>query len=654
MPSKRRRLQSIAGLGGISDSGLVRLAAHFRAEPSLLEEVSSRQKVERATADILEPVLQSDALPLAGGREFEWWHASPQKLLQLFYDESPAFKSMVDAALQRVPNSVMRPWHVVLYGDEITPGNPLRPDNRRKLHCFYFAFQELGQQVLCHSEAWLPVACLRSSVAKGVMGKYSCAMRLLLRRFFCGPEGMSTGGVLLGPRLVFAELGNILGDEAALKATWATKGASSFLPCPLCKNVVQHGLAEASTGGYLQNITCSDFGLLDLAQPGDLWHKHDRLEALCATSSSRKELAEREKSSGVNYCPNGVLSDRELRQFVVPERVHTYDNMHNLLSNGAASWEVCLLLEHLREVGVDRGAMQSFVDAAWRWPVDKAAKGASLRDAFSEHRIAADGHYKANASELLQLLPLVRHMLLTIVLPAGRLQPQIRSFVALCRVVDMTQSAKFQSGVTSEALLGAMQSHMALFKEAYGPSYIKPKHHYELHIPAQVRRDRGLLLDTFVQERKHQLIKQCALDVDNTGALEKTTLARVVLAQLRELDKPGWSFGLLGPTESFPELAECMSASHATSAPRLRTLDGVWVGMNDIVWVEGALAKVRACAQVDGELQLVVSYLNNLRVATDFAWEGTVADANSVVRAEHVRQTTCWTIAGNGDSVVLV
>ena len=196
MHAKRRR-QSIAGLGAVTDSALVQIAQAFRSDPGLLDDVSSRQSVQRATAAVLDPCIQRDRLPLHDGTEFVWSHASPQKMFQFFYNESPAYKAMIDEALRREPNSLRQPWHVVLYADEITPGNPLRPQTSRKLHCFYFAFREQRQSVLGHAEAWLPAAVLRSTVCKEGEGGFSCAMRVLLRRFFCGPEGMSTSGVVL-------------------------------------------------------------------------------------------------------------------------------------------------------------------------------------------------------------------------------------------------------------------------------------------------------------------------------------------------------------------------------------------------------------------------------------------------------------------------
>ena len=417
---------------------------------------------------------------------------------------------------------------------------------------------------------------------------------------------------------------------------------------PLCKNIVQHGLAE-SVDCYLQHISCRDARLFDLAEPGDLFRKHDRLEAAFGTCS-KKEFLEREKSMGVNFCRTGVLGDRELRQFVVPERVHTYDNMHNLLSNGAAHWEIALLLRHLGEVGVGRETLQSFVDAAWTWPCDKARKGNMMKDAFSEHRISSDGHYKAMASEILVLYPLLRHLLLNVVLPTGMLQLPIRSFLALCRTLDMTHGIKLQRACSAEVLLQAIQAHLAAFVQAYGRSEVKPKHHFELHIPSQVQRDDGLLLDTYVQERKHQLIKRNGETICFTKAMGQSTLARAVQDQLRELDDPGWTPGLHGRQTPFRELDLA-----AVAAPRLRTRSGVWVGIHDLVWADDALAQVRACAEVGGEFYVVISYLQNLRAATDFAWAGgKVARSTTMVASDRVRQTICWTRRADGDYLVLV
>ena len=65
------------------------------------------------------------------------------------------------------------------------------------MHCFYLSFRELGPDILCHAEAWLPVAVLRAHIVKHVQGKLAAVMRVLLRRLFCGPAALQVAGVSL-------------------------------------------------------------------------------------------------------------------------------------------------------------------------------------------------------------------------------------------------------------------------------------------------------------------------------------------------------------------------------------------------------------------------------------------------------------------------
>ena len=206
-----------------------KLVDKLRAQPELLSEVSSSWAIHSATMAIVDQVGQVSELQ-TGTLPFDWHHASPQKLLRFFVREMPHFASLLRRKLRDCPSECGKPWRIILYCDEVTPGNPLRPDNRRIIHSWYYSIRELGQETLCHAEAWMPLGVLRSVVAKTVRGKMSAVLRVLLSRFFVGPDGMSTAGVVLPfpgePTVFFAKLGNILGDEAALKSLWASNGAA--------------------------------------------------------------------------------------------------------------------------------------------------------------------------------------------------------------------------------------------------------------------------------------------------------------------------------------------------------------------------------------------------------------------------------------------
>ena len=67
MDAKRRRIQGIAGLGGVTDSALRQIAAKFRDDAGLLELVRKPNNVGRATASIMDAIGQIDDLAMESG-----------------------------------------------------------------------------------------------------------------------------------------------------------------------------------------------------------------------------------------------------------------------------------------------------------------------------------------------------------------------------------------------------------------------------------------------------------------------------------------------------------------------------------------------------------------------------------------------------------
>ena len=135
------------------------------------------------------------------------------------------------------------------------------------------------------AEAWIPIAVLRTSVAKRLLGGIAAAVRSLLGSIFFGTEGLLKVGISLRlerPQLLLATFGNLLGDEAALKQVWSAKGASGLLCCWNCtqKNVVLHSSMLADHGGgYLVSIACAERHRFDPPPnfSADHGQKHDGL-----------------------------------------------------------------------------------------------------------------------------------------------------------------------------------------------------------------------------------------------------------------------------------------------------------------------------------------------------------------------------------------
>ena len=237
-PSKRSRLASLAGIPGVTSTGLQEVLQALRALPEGTDLDVSRRTLDRLYDDIASEVgLDLQILDLQPGSTFEggpfYWHTSGlQKVLQYFCEKSEPFRRVHQSMFAHYGNS----WRLVLYCDGVTPGAVLRPDVKKKVVVFYASFLELGPLLAC-SEFWLPLGVIRESVLKQLPGGLSMITRLVLRQAFLGNDGVQTTGVVCpiganeSPEIVFLSLGAVLGDEDALSAVWGIKGASGTVPC---------------------------------------------------------------------------------------------------------------------------------------------------------------------------------------------------------------------------------------------------------------------------------------------------------------------------------------------------------------------------------------------------------------------------------------
>ena len=78
----------------------------------------------------LDELYESDVrlaieFPLTNGETFIWHVASPQGLLRKHVAGSSAIRRVIT----RTPSSFQKPWNVLMYHDEVTPGNIAAPAN---------------------------------------------------------------------------------------------------------------------------------------------------------------------------------------------------------------------------------------------------------------------------------------------------------------------------------------------------------------------------------------------------------------------------------------------------------------------------------------------------------------------------------------------
>lgn len=358
---------------GITDTALSKIINCLRDCPELLATAPSEQRTRKDlmanAASIMDSIAQQVSLPLAAGGETQWTIASPYLLLKYFLEHCPVYRDMF---LRTTSTTLAAHDHlsVILYHDEFTPGQVLKPDNKRKTTGFYFTFLQFGEFI--RSEyAWLPCAVLRHTTATLVDGGISTATRMVLRSFFCTEENFSTGVVLplAVPTMVFAKRMCLIADESAIKHTFGVKGASGLLPCLKCKNVVlaDHNILENDSEHYFVDITATSG--FDLMTDGDVWQKFDKLVALKATGANKTKMDQMEKTLGMNLVSAGVLGDMELRAHVYPITHTAYDSMHNLFSNGIAGQEMHLFLQMCSQhLNISYSHLEAYCSAGWKTP----------------------------------------------------------------------------------------------------------------------------------------------------------------------------------------------------------------------------------------------------------------------------------------------
>ena len=107
--------------------------------------------------------------------------ACPLSSLTYALEESDGLRSLFKQRLTLKPSSPEDPWTIVLYCDEVTPGNPLASLNRSRFHSFYWSLIELGTEALSHEESWFILMTEFSTGANGLQGGLSACFVQPLR-----------------------------------------------------------------------------------------------------------------------------------------------------------------------------------------------------------------------------------------------------------------------------------------------------------------------------------------------------------------------------------------------------------------------------------------------------------------------------------------
>ena len=109
-----------------------------------------------------------------------WQYAHPLALLHYLSVIGPKFGELMYRCI--VPGVPLR---IILYIDEICPGNPLRPEKSRTLQAIYWAFLDWPQLLLQRTAAWPAFGAIRSTlVSEYLPGGVAALMKSILLLFF--------------------------------------------------------------------------------------------------------------------------------------------------------------------------------------------------------------------------------------------------------------------------------------------------------------------------------------------------------------------------------------------------------------------------------------------------------------------------------------
>ena len=424
----------------------------------------------------------------------------------------------------------------ILYLDDVTPGNALRPDHGRKYYALYWSLIEFPSWLRSRKIAWAPLCFVSLSTLGGIDSGISVVCALLLEQIWSDDAwNLETLGVrvpccdqLKHLRIKF---GCILADEKAIKEVCCGKGASGKKPCLCCANIFgrEDGSAVAADN-WAQPYTCGDVAKFDK-------FTHARFKTMLeevrsawlgnGTQSSKKEV---ERLCGVSFNRGlGLLWRRSVDITNMPEGIY-YDWMHNLVaSGGIAQYEVnqfLLLVLNSRVSLEDLAQFQKTV----HYP--KSYNSIRSLDLAARLVNQPGAHIKAFAQEVLSLVPMMIFFAEMVLMPLGVLPEHT---LCLRYLNDILHILRHGDGAVAfvNTLGNLVRQHHELYMALY-PACAKPKSHYLMHLPEQIQKF-GANLSCFAGERMHRTSKKVGWSAFKNSA--STIQTRVTMDWLRSTEE---------------------------------------------------------------------------------------------------------------------
>ena len=387
------------------------------------------------------------------------------------------------------PSSIDSPWSLILYTDEVTPGDVNATAPTRKVQTIYWSFKELGHAILCKEDAWFCALVLRSSTCRSfVAGGLAQTMGALLKTFFpaVGTNLQHTGMFLSknGTEFrLFAKLAIVVQDGAAHKELWGCRDGTRL--CMKCLTVEASSELSDIDPSLKTNVlkvdeleATTDASCKDTARRLSWW----------ATRENKTAFSRRQQLMGFTFMQYSLLTDMALDGIIQPCSQFMHDWMHGLFSKGV--FNICLqqLLTSMEEAGLHTllggatGIYQHLYEymVPWKFPAKK--KCTDLYKVFDPKRRQGNRDakvFRCGASEGLALVSVLSFWVSALVLPLGHCTQACQAFIALADVAECMVTVATGT-IPQDTLRTAVEAFLALFVQAFGAEKLTPKLHWQL------------------------------------------------------------------------------------------------------------------------------------------------------------------------------
>ena len=554
--SKRRRSLELVSLGRASyasHSAISKLLAHVSEHG--IPDTYDRQAQYRARKDLCRTnvdgygtLVVNLEMPLSAGGTETGSFQNPLAAFAYHCKHSRHFSDIVKTAAAKHPPSVGIKWRLILYQDGVDPSDGLAKNHSRKSTVFYWAFAEYGMRALCHEEVWLTTCVCRSSLTNRLAGGASCLYQHILELFFGNVHNLMVTGINVamhdGSRLhVFGNASVLLADMPAVKECIACKGHAGMFVCPCCMNACAHVHGDAipmhlltSKAISITNFDLSAFRELKFDDLRKITERNNKDHADWINGLITKEtFEENQMFRGWNYNPANIVLNTRFRLDL--PRLIMYDWAHIYVHDGLGDVEFGLCLSFLQNGSAYATSFAECGEYIKRFQQPKSAP--SLDHLFAKEKNNNNYEKKSfscTGSEFLTLTPLLHRYFEKVVKPRGEHVETVESMLAVLNVVMLLLSLK-TGMVTAEALTAAIQTHLILFLAAWGEWYVRPKHHYAIHLGPMLAHFK-FLLATFTHERKHRLVTRYCRDRKNLKAWDMSAIEEITCHQVWQLGLP--------------------------------------------------------------------------------------------------------------------